>query len=541
MDLATNEVTLSREMYLMRGLDPEQPVPDYTESDRFFTPESLLRLNTAIAKTQTTGSSYELELEMVRPDGSHGWMLARGEAVRNPEGGITGVQGVALDITDRRASIDALQTLATHDRLTGLANRAELMDELVRAMSAGRRSGRTTALLMMDLDRFKDVNDTLGHAAGDELLIAAAARIGDVVRIGDVAARLGGDEFVIVMRDLEDPLEAVNAADRLVKAFRAPFVLAGAELYATASVGVATTTDASDAGDLLREADTALYAAKNAGRDQLAVFNADLRTAVATRLAIDGELRHALERGQLDVWYQPEVDLVTGAVRAVEALLRWHHPDGEIWAADRFVHVAEESGRILGIGEWVLHQACRQGAEWMATHLDRPIIMRVNVSALQLADAGLLETIDDALTSSGLDPRLLCIEITETALLGQTTTARVNLDGIHDRGISIAIDDFGTGYASLTYLDRYPIDVIKIDRSFITDTTSTDHDHRLVAGIIALAAILGIGVTAEGVEQPEQATHLREMGCPTAQGWLYSKAVPADVVTPLLDHIYPHS
>ncbi len=544
LDNATGHVTWSEELFLMQGLDPTGPVPDYVLHSQLFTPSSWAELSAKLSVTQETGAPYDLELEMVRPDGTHGWMQARGEAVRDPNGSIVGVQGVALDITDRKASSDALQTLATHDRLTGLANRVELLDELVRAMSAGRRTGHTTALLMMDLDRFKDVNDTLGHAAGDELLVAAAARIEGVVRTGDVAARLGGDEFVIVMRDLSDPLEAVHAADRLVEEFRAPFILAGAELYATASVGVATAThfsDATDAGDLLREADTAMYAAKNAGRDQVAVFNADLRTAVATRLAIEVELRHALERGQLAVWYQPEVDLATGTVRAVEALLRWHHPSGEIWAADRFVHVAEESGRILAIGEWVMHQACHQGVAWTASHPNRPITIRVNVSALQLADAGLLDTIDDALASSGLDPRLLCIEITETALLGQTATARVNLDGIHDRGIAIAIDDFGTGYASLTYLDRYPIDVIKIDRSFITDTALPDHDHRLVAGIIALAAILGIGVTAEGVEQPEQATHLREMGCPTAQGWLYSKAVPADVVTPLLDHIYPHS
>ena len=541
LDNATGHVTWSEELFLMQGLDPAGPVPDYVLHSQLFTPASWGELSAKLSATQEMGVPYDLELEMVRPDGSHGWMQARGEAVRDATGAIVGVQGVALDITDRKVANDALEALATHDPLTGLANRAALLDELVRAMSVGHRSGRTAALLMMDLDRFKDVNDTLGHAAGDELLVAAADRIGHVVRSGDVAARLGGDEFVIVMRDLSDPLEAVHAADRLVEAFRAPFVLAGAELYATASVGVATTTDAANSGDLLREADTAMYAAKDAGRDQVAVFNADLRTVVATRLAIEVELRHALERGQLEVWYQPEVDLATGVVMAVEALLRWHHPSGETWSADRFVQVAEESGRILDIGEWVLHQACHQGAAWAATHPDQPIVMRVNASALQLADAGLLDAVDLALASSGLDARLLCLEITETALLGQTATARINLDGIHDRGIAIAIDDFGTGYASLTYLDRYPIDVIKIDRSFITDTTAPDHDHRLVAGIISLAAILGIGVTAEGVEHPDQATHLREMGCPTAQGWLYSKALPPEDITPLLDHIYPHA
>ncbi len=542
LDLATNQVTLSQEMYLMRGLDPESPVPDYAESDRFFTPESLLRMNTAISQTQTTGSPYELELEMVRPDGTHGWMLARGEAVRNPAGGITGVQGVALDITERKNASDVLQALATRDPLTGLANRAALLDEITRAVSARQRSGRPAAVLMMDLDRFKNVNDTLGHTAGDDLLVAAAARIEHVVRAGDLVARLGGDEFVIVMRDLDDPTEAVRAAGRLVDAFRAPFTLAGAELYSTASIGVAIAGDvaaAPDPGDLLREADTAMYAAKDAGRDRVAVFNEDLRISAATRRVVETDLRHALERDQLAVWYQPEIDLATGAVIAVEALLRWHHPDGTVWTADRFIDVAEDTGLILVIGDWALNQASAQGAAWATARPDRPITVRVNTSALQLAETGLLPAIDDALAASGLDPALLCIEITETALLRQTATARNNLAGLHARGIGIALDDFGTGYASLTYLHQYPIDVIKIDRSFINDTTLPDHDHRLVAGIIALATILDITVTAEGVEHPEQATHLRDMGCPSAQGYLYSLALPPDQITPLLDHTYP--
>ncbi len=398
----------------------------------------------------------------------------------------------------------------------------------------------------MDLDRFKDVNDTLGHAAGDDLLIAAAARIETVMRAGDLVARLGGDEFVVVMRDLDDSADAARAAWRLVEAFRAPFTPGGAELYATASIGVAIATHTTDAADLVREADSAMYAAKGAGRDRASVFNEDLRAAVTARLAVEADLRHALERGQLAVWYQPEVNLATGAVTAVEALLRWHHPDGSVWTADRFIEIAEDTGLILDIGDWVLRQACAQGAAWALARPDRPLAVRVNASALQLAETGLLPAIDDALHSSGLDPALLCIEITETALLRQTPTAASNLDGIHDRGITLAIDDFGTGYASLTYLRQYPIDVIKIDRSFITDTTTdttntADHAHRIVAGIIALAAILDITVTAEGVEQPDQAAHLRAMGCGSAQGWLYSKALPPEDLTRLLDHVSPHT
>ncbi len=541
LDLATGEVTRSDTLRLMQGTNPTDPELDYSESGRLFTPESWLRFTTATSHIQETGVPYDLELEMVRPDGSHGWMLVHGEAVRDAAGAIVGVTGVALDITDAKAASAALELLATRDPLTSLANRATLLDEITRALSAGARSGRSTAILMLDLDRFKDVNDTLGHAAGDELLVSAATRIEQVVRASDLVARLGGDEFVVVMRDLEDPTEAGQAALRLVEAFRAPFALAGAELFATASIGVAIATETSDASDLVREADTAMYAAKAAGRDRASVFNDDLRVAVTTRMAVEAALRHALERGQLAVWYQPEVDLTTGTVTAVEALLRWHHPDGTVWTADRFIDDAEHTGLILDIGDWVLHQACAQGAAWALARPDQPLKVRVNASALQLAETGLLVAIDDALAARGLNPGLLCIEMTETALLRETTIAAKNLDGIRERGIGIAIDDFGTGYAALTYLRKYPIDVIKIDRSFITHLTTDDRDRKITTGIISLATILDITVTAEGVEHPEQATILREIGCPSAQGWLYSKALPPEDVTRLLDHVYPHS
>lgn len=540
LDSASNHVTWSEELFLMQGLDPTGPVPDYTEHSRLFTPASWHKLSSALATTQQAGVPYELELEMVRPNGSHGWMLARGEAVRDTRGTIIGLQGVAQDITDLRIASDKLQVLASHDPLTGLANRVALLDELTRALHSSGRSGRSVAVLMMDLDRFKDVNDTLGHAAGDTLLVAAAARLGTFVRAGDLVARLGGDEFVVVMRDLAEPTEAMRTGERLVKEFQAPFNLGGRELYATASVGVAIASGASGTGDLLREADTAMYAAKAAGRDRVSMFNEDLRTAVSARLAIEADLRHALERGQLAMWYQPEVELATGSVIAVEALLRWHHPDGQIWTADRFIDVAEDTGLILDIGDWVLRKACAQAAAWATARPDRSITVRVNLSALQISESGLLLALDDALAASGTDPTWLCMEITETALLRETTTTRENLDGIHGRGIGIAVDDFGTGYASLANLRKYPVDVLKIDRSFITDATDPQHDHRLVAGIIALARSLDIAVTAEGVFQPQQAAHLRAMGCPSAQGFLFSLAVPPEQVTPLLDHTYDH-
>ena len=538
MDLTTRQMDWSEELLLMHGLDPSGPPPNDAQLQSLFTPESWQRLTFALARTKATGDPFELELEVVRQDsGSHVWLLTRGEVLRDAAGVVIGVQGVSADISESKRAAAELHLLATHDPLTGLTNRTEMFDELNRALRADSREGRATAVLILDLDHFKNINETLGHGLGDALLSAAAARVVTVASVGALVARTGGDEFAVVMRDLADPQEAVHEAQRLVVAFRRSFFLGGTELFTTASIGVAIAGNDSDAGELFRDADTALYAAKRQGRDRFAAFNKELRAAVTGRVAIETELRRSLERGQLAVWYQPEVDLTTGCVTAVEALLRWHHPDGTIWTADRFVDVAEDTGLILSIGEWVLHQACSQVVEWATATPQRPPMARVNFSALQLAEAGLLDTIDDILAATGADPSMLCIEITETTLLRETTTARVNLHGIHDRGIGIAIDDFGTGYASLTYLNSFPVDVIKIDRSFIAG--DSDPDHRLVAGIISLAKILDIAVTAEGVELQEQASRLRDMGCPSAQGWLYSKAVPAVEVTPLLDYCFP--
>jgi diguanylate cyclase (GGDEF)-like protein/PAS domain S-box-containing protein len=491
-------------------------------------------------------SSFRTLSRYVASDGRVVWGDLSVAAVLKSDGTAAFHVAQIVDVTARVDYEAVLEELAAHDSLTGLASRTAMLNELDRALSAQGRSGRAAGVLVIDLDHFKNINESLGHAAGDALLKAAASRIESVVRGGDMAARPGGDEFVVVMRDLDDPADAIRTAWRLVEAFRRPLLVDGDEMFATASIGVAVRADtpgipdAREAGDLLREADTAMYRAKSDGRDRVSVYDEDLRATVSARLAVERDLRHALRRGQLAVWYQPEIDLNTGTVIAVEALLRWHHPDGSVWTADRFIDVAEETGLILEIGDWALRTACAQGASWAAARPDRPIIVRVNKSALQVAGTGLLGTLDDALATSGLNPALLCIEITETAVLHETATTRGNLAGVRARGVHLAIDDFGTGYASLIQLRRYPIDVIKIDRSFVTNITTIEHDRAIVAPIIALASALDMIVTAEGVEHPDQAATLRDMGCPGAQGWLYSKAVPADEATLLLNHEYPH-
>lgn len=439
------------------------------------------------------------------------------------------------DSTERHVYEQQLSHLATHDPLTGLANRASLSDELTRALSAAARSGRSVAAIMLDLDHFKAVNDLHGHPVGDELLRAASRRIDRSVRAGDLVARVGGDEFVVVMRDLEDSSEALRVAMRIVQSFRDPVPVRGNELQTTASVGVAISTPASHADELLREADDAMYRAKSEGRDRVSLYNEDLRVAASERVTLEAQLRPALDLGELAVHYQPEIDLCTGAVCAVEALLRWHHPSGELYPAARFIDLAEEMGVIVESGNWVVREACAQAARWAAHRLT----MRVNLSKQQLNEGGLVTAFEKALCDSGLTPSSVCAEVSESALMLSTATAQRNLAALRDLGVRLAIDNFGTGYGALAYLRD--LDLVKLDRTYVRDLETNDYARRLVSGIVALAQRIGLQVAAEGVETVEQVRLLRELGCTTAQGYVFLRALPADSIEPLLQHRFPVS
>ena len=502
-------------------------------------PESSLAYWSAhMQEVFTTGEPQSMEYEVDNSEG-HRWYEANLSPLFGQDGSVAHLVSTNRDITERVLAEQALREVATHDSLTGLANRRALLEDLERGLQVAGRKGGVVGVVLMNLDRFKYVNDSLGHNVGDMLLIAAGDRLRGTVQDGDLIGRMGGDEFVVVMRDLDDQAEAVRTAWRIVDSFREAFPSPDGDLFSTASIGVTISRPDSEPSDLLREADTAMYAAKDDGRDRVAVFNDNLRANVTHRLTIEGELRVALERDQLAVWFQPEVELDTGRIVAAEALLRWHHPSGETWTAGRFIDVAEETGLINDIGDWVLDQACIEAATWGTGDRGNPITIRVNVSTRQLADGGLLDAIDAALQTSGLDPAQLCLEITETALLNETATARDNLAGIHDRRVRIALDDFGTGYAALTYIHRYPIDILKIDRSFITDITAdNNNDYRLVGALIAMADHLQLSVTAEGVENQGQADCLKALGCPSAQGYLYSQAVPAEQFRILMQERY---
>ena len=497
-----------------------------TQADLGYPPEEVEVREERISKVFASGDVTTYHDVIVTLEGER-WYETTLLPQRDDTGDVTHVIVMSRDVTARKMAEDALVRAAARDPLTGLANRSALLEVLQQAIESSEDSRLTTAVLLIDLDRFKLVNDSLGHAVGDRLLCLAAERIRQNVRPEDLVARHGGDEYVVVMRDLTDPAEAVGVSLRIVEAFRQPLLSGETELSTTASVGISVTAPTRvtiDANDLIREADTAMYVAKANGRDGVSVFDEALRLEVDDRLRIENQLRGALGRGELAMWYQPEVHLRSGRIRSAEALLRWHHPSGEVLPAARFIDVAEDSGLIAPIGAWVLNEVVRQSAVWT----DREVIIRLNLASRQLNDPDLLGAFDRAVARHQARADLLCVEITETTLLHDTPTATRNLKGLTARGVKVALDDFGTGYASLTYLRRYHIDVVKLDRSFVTDIDTSPRDQRLAAAVVAMAQQLDIRVTAEGVETRAQADVVRKLGCTGAQGYLWSPAVPPD-------------
>ena len=443
----------------------------------------------------------------------------------NASGDLESLLLVGRDVTTRRAQAEVLAHQATHDRLTGLPNRMLFLDLLERSTSS-LREGSSLAVLFFDLDRFKVVNDSLGHAAGDQLLVRLADRLRSALRPGDVLARLGGDEFTVLISDVDEE-GALIVADRLQASLQMPVDVDGREFLMSASIGVVVTDVAEDSNDLLRWADAAMYRAKDMGRNRIAMFDDALRAEVTERLERDQMLRTALDRDELEVWFQPEVHLATGRVIGAEALVRWCHPKHGRLAAGEFVPLAEENGMIIPIGHWVMDTACAQVTRWLTDGtVDERFVLRVNLSARQLELPTLVAEVSELLERSGLPPRQLCLEITETALMRDVDMALRVLTELHEVGVSLAVDDFGTGYSSLSFLKRFPLDVLKIDRSFV-DGLPDDHDDvAIVSTILQLAASLGLSTTAEGVETEEQHHALVELGCPTAQGYLFARPLP---------------
>ena len=486
----------------------------------------------------SVAADFEVGFRVCPPGREMRFVQMRVYVVHDGEGRLVRRAGVIQDVTERKAQEARIEHLAYHDSLTGLPNRAMLMDRLGQALSQAQRLGQQVAVLFMDLDRFKLVNDSLGHPAGDQLLKEIARRLRATLRDNDTVARVGGDEFQVVVCNVAGSVDAARIAEKLMRSLAEPFTLEGQELHVTASLGVSLFPRDGASGELLlKYADIALYEAKGDGRNAYRFFSPEMNAQAHGRLRLENDLRRAVERRELELHYQPQLDLATGEVCAVEALVRWRHPVRGLVPPNAFIPMAEETGLVLGIGEWVLNEACRQVAQWQREGLVdnvSPLRVAVNISARQLQRPGLDDAVRRALSLSGLPAACLELEITESSVMLDPLHARSVLESLRGLGVLLSIDDFGTGYSSLAYLKRLPLDRLKIDRSFIDGIPSDSDDAAIVETIIVMTHKLGLRVIAEGVETLEQRLQLVRQGCDEMQGFLLAQPVPAHELPALL-------
>jgi len=456
------------------------------------------------------------------------------------DSGIAGLLATYHDVSERKALEQELIRLAFNDSLTLLPNRAQFSNQVTRMLHDSADPSVSTAILFLDLDNFKLVNDTLGHQAGDQLLVSVAERLRRCIRPGDVAARLGGDEFAILLR-MVDLDEAARVAQRILEAMRSPFQIGDREVFVTCSIGVALgETDDCDAEALLREADVAMYRAKSKGRARYEIFDRSMNALFDERLELETNLRRALGRNELRLYYHPIIQTRVGKTVAFEALVRWQHPTRGLMLPAEFIPLAEDTGMILPIGDWVLEEACRQAKQWQLRFPSvPPMAVAVNLSARQFQRAGLVDKVASILQETGLDPGTLTLEITESVMMHDVGAATQTLLCLRALGVRLALDDFGTGYSSLNYLKRLPVDVLKIDRSFIKGIDRGSDDLAIVQAIIALSKALGMDVTAEGTEAATQVRLLEGLGCDFCQGYLFSEPIPPEAVPAFLSQQYP--
>jgi diguanylate cyclase (GGDEF)-like protein/PAS domain S-box-containing protein len=514
--------------------DDELPNDRAALRDRLH-PDDRYTVRRALAAHFRKGTPYDVEARLRQRDGSYRWFRIRGQVFRDAAGRPIRFSGANSDISDRKQAEDELAYLAHFDALTGLPNRALFRDRLAGAMARAKRSGHTLALLLFDLDRFKEVNDVHGHAAGDAVLRAVATRVRGRLRQTDTVARLSGDEFTVILDSIEAPEQALAVAAKIREALaESPVAIEGHDLIIGASIGIALyPRDAQTADELIQCADTAMYTAKREGNHSFRLFTRTTQVLARGERELETRLRRALDRAELSLEYQPQVDIASGRVVGAEALARWQSSELGAVSPLRFIPVAEETGLILPIGEWVLEEACRQAKAWQDAGLP-PLLLSVNLSARQFRDERLAERVATVLKRTGLAPRRLELEITESTIMQHTAHTSAALASLQSIGVRIAIDDFGTGYSSLAYLKRFPVHRLKIDRAFIREITANADDPVIVKAVITMAEALQIGTIAEGVETAEQLAVLRTLRCREFQGYFYSRPLPPDDFAALL-------
>ena len=505
----SREELIGRELWTMKSQD--MPLTTFKE----------------IWDTLNAGEEWHGELHNRKRNGEFYWCLESISPVRDEHGIITNFVSVAEDISERKHAESTIRHLAYYDPLTGLPNRRLFRDRLEQARTAVQRNSDIFALMYLDLDRFKNVNDTLGHEIGDLLLKAASQRISDCLRKGDAMARLGGDEFAIIIADVKQQESLAKVADKIIRAVQEPFLLNGFELFTSTSIGISVyPNDTTDLDVLVKNADVALYRAKEHGRNNYQFFIEDMNARSMERLVMESRLRHAIAREELLLYYQPQIDIGSGRVIGVEALVRWRSPELGMVLPSDFIPLAEETGLIVPLGDWVLHAACRQLRAWRDAGLQLERIA-VNLSPRQFRQAGLDETVESAIGAAGLDGSSLEVEITENTAMNNPELSQVILDSLRSIGVQIAIDDFGTGYSSLANLKHFPVTRLKIDQAFVRDVAEDPDDAAIVLAVIGMAHSLKLRVIAEGVENEAQLGFLRSNGCDEAQGYLFSRPLAA--------------
>jgi diguanylate cyclase (GGDEF)-like protein/PAS domain S-box-containing protein len=485
-------------------------------------------------EAEERGAVFGAELEIYCKNGSRKWMRLNMRSIRDASGKMVQREGTVEDITEHKAAQERVQFLAYYDALTELPQRALLQDRLEIAMAGARRRNEKVALLFLDLDRFKAINDSFGHSFGDIVLKEVAKRLKECTRESNTVARIGGDEFLILLCNLKDPADAAIAADRVMDAMNASFNLQGRSFSVGCSIGISIFPEHGKDGEtLIRNADVAMYSAKDHGRGNVRFFTDEMDAQAIERVTMDKNLRLALEREEFSLAYQPQIGIECGRITGFEALIRWNHPKIGLIPPDRFISIAENNGLILPIGEWALRSACTQARRWQDEGL-RAVPVAVNVSAVQFREESFLGLVQSVLQETGLAPEYLELEITESLLLCNEDLTLSVLRGLKTMGVKLSIDDFGTGYSCLSYLKHYPIDKLKIDKSFIRDSGVNRDDAAIAASIISMAHSLHLKVIAEGVENETQMSFLRQHRCDEIQGHYFSKPVPADEAASLL-------